>query len=45
MFLVACRVTSVAAFGFFAPKVWDVVGTYKWPFCLKMNAALAVLTM
>ena len=32
-------------FWLFAPKFWEVVGTYELLFCSKRNAALVVLTM
>ena len=32
-------------FWLFAPKFWEVVGTYKLSFCPKRNAASVVLTM
>ena len=38
------RVTLVAAWWLFAPKFWEVVGTYESLFCSKMNAASVVVT-
>ena len=38
------RVTLVVAWWLFAPKFWEVVGTYKSLFCSKMNAASVVVT-
>ena len=38
------RVTLVVALWLFAPKFWEVVGTYDSLFCSKMNAASVVVT-
>ena len=38
------RVTLVVAWWLFAPKFWEVVGTYESLFCSKMNAASVVVT-
>ena len=37
--------SSYGCFWLFAPKFWQVAGTYKSLFCLKMNAAWDVVTM
>ena len=37
------RVTLVVAWWLFAPKFWEVVGTYESLFCSKMNAASVVV--
>ena len=34
----------MVALWLFAPKFWEVVGTYKSLFCSKMNAASVVVT-
>ena len=33
------------AFDFFAPKFWEVTGTYEWWFCPKMNVAWSMGTI
>ena len=38
------RVTLVVAWWLFAPKFWEVAGTYESLFCSKMNAASVVVT-
>ena len=37
------RVILAVAFGFFAPKIWDVTGTYEWYF-VKFVSAVRVDT-
>ena len=44
-YLVACYSHLSGCFWFFVPKFWEVEGTYKFPFCLTMNAAWVVWTI